>query len=868
MNHFSYSQSGGNESGTVSGASLAINTVGTATAVPRGLVGGSTTYNYRVIAENRSGALSAAGPVITATTGPATLGQNTFSITSIARVNGVSTVTTSVATGIEAGAQIKITMAGGNDPSLFDGAHTVATVVDGTHFTFNQYGRDALVSANPPTVTSAGGETLLVAAHIRVKWLHGGFPPMRYWVYRQIGGGAYSLQGSASTEPLFDDYNWGAPLAPLYVPALPPNAPQNGYLVSTVVSGGGTPTLTLANSAIATVSAPSWNNAMHDNSLPLLAAINAAGANFGGTVFFPPNSVAVNPNYYIFNATTVFPNFINGAQITMLLNGGMQVHNPLIFPLTNTPYSMLGQSGTGGPGLFQTGYTFPMAGSSYPLISLLNSNSFEMKNVSMNASNPGQAALLAEPGPGGQGAVNMLFQDDTFAADGSRGAVPILFRGVEFNSMFENVRANSANCPFYGLGSIRGASYSIGNATASLGFTIARFRTLTLAGGGMVFDNDANINFASGMGDLRIDNIFMESVTQSPLRFAPYNNVFAMQQLEINGINSADALIGPTTPLIDIVSVPTQSTSITVRNVEISNNPIFEVGTVEPGGVFLQGNGNINPTGLKGFNGVTSMKPDFIDNLGDSTAWNLKSVLEQNGGVIRLKGGASLFIEGAGATNVVATQQHIAGSVPTGFHYYQVTGNDEAGAETQASLAASVTVTADAGFQSVQVSFTPPPGATSCNIYRDSQRMSLGSNVPCSTSYMDSTAFQVGAPGFPNGQASATGPVRINSTGIVTPQLKVGGGTAASGYRSVSAAITPASVAANTCAEQTFNPAAFAGFSTADNIYINFIGVDTTLTTLKTYRVAASGSIGMTYCNFTAGAVTPAAGTIVVTAWR
>ncbi len=77
----------------------------------------------------------------------------------------------------------------------------------------------------------------------------------------------------------------------------------------------------------------------------------------------------------------------------------------------------------------------------------------------------------------------------------------------------------------------------------------------------------------------------------------------------------------------------------------------------------------------------------------------------------------------------------------------------------------------------------------------------------------------------------------------------------------VSAALTPASVNAATAAEQTFNPAAFAGIQSTDTVVMVSCAPTGNATLVGQVRVSTTGTIAIQYVNPTAGALTPGAGT-------
>lgn len=113
-------------------------------------------------------------------------------------------------------------------------------------------------------------------------------------------------------------------------------------------------------------------------------------------------------------------------------------------------------------------------------------------------------------------------------------------------------------------------------------------------------------------------------------------------------------------------------------------------------------------------------------------------------------------------------------------------------------------------------------------------------------------------------------PWTFNQPTALAGGATVGGGSTILKYYVVSGAITPGVVNANTCAEQTFSPAAFAGVVNAgDNI--SLVGSGTMagngVYPVEGIRAIADG-VGITYCNSTAGNLTPPAVTITVKGTR
>jgi hypothetical protein len=143
-------------------------------ATPQGVTDGST-YNYCVVAEDYASGRTACSAAGRSMTSAATLGINSFALTSCDRVSGVVTCHTKATHKIVAGAQINI-VAGSTGDTSFEGAFTTVTA-SGTTFTFNQIGAVDVSG----TVTSG---TAQVVAKNLVQWKIVPYSVLRSYIYR------------------------------------------------------------------------------------------------------------------------------------------------------------------------------------------------------------------------------------------------------------------------------------------------------------------------------------------------------------------------------------------------------------------------------------------------------------------------------------------------------------------------------------------------------------------------------------------------------------------------------------------------------------------------------------------------------------
>jgi hypothetical protein len=252
------------------------------TAVAWG-VGGSTTYNYQISAIDSLNGSSPASATCSATSAAATLNQvSTVNISTVSRLSGVVTVTTSAAHSFLVGGDVTILNV---TDSAFVGAFRVESVADNTHFTYNQKGPDLSSSGGTASVASAVQFTITPSSpstNVISYALYGRSGSTRARI-RMIS----AVAGLANT---FIAYDYGSTNAifPQNIPSTAPGAATNGNLIAIIASGGGTASLSISpTTASATVASVT---VQHDETAAInaaLAAINGTAPNGGGRVRFP-----------------------------------------------------------------------------------------------------------------------------------------------------------------------------------------------------------------------------------------------------------------------------------------------------------------------------------------------------------------------------------------------------------------------------------------------------------------------------------------------------------------------------------------------------------------------------------------------------
>jgi hypothetical protein len=248
---------------------------------------GSTTYNYQIVLRDTAGGLTAASPIGSTATGQTALGAVQVNVTSLTRTNNSVAVVTASPINLSVGTTIFVT---GSTDSTFSGMQKVQTVTDTTHFTYLQ-GMDTRAGAS----TSATGGTVQMYACNKIVMPAYPTNGWQYYVYGRTGGSLTLIGVTKPLDTIFEDY--GSPMMdgislPSYVPNTPPGAATNDQLSSTILSGGGTSTLTLANNAINSVAGTTIKL---DHGPNLLAAI---AANPNGFPIYIPDNVNLIINSY------------------------------------------------------------------------------------------------------------------------------------------------------------------------------------------------------------------------------------------------------------------------------------------------------------------------------------------------------------------------------------------------------------------------------------------------------------------------------------------------------------------------------------------------------------------------------------------
>jgi len=421
------------------GAATGLSTPPAPTVTPINVTNGATTYNYQFVAQDQQHGLTAASPVGTTTTGASALGVTTVNLSGVVwnnTLNGQQVYTCSANCNLAAFTQIRID---GFANGRFNGNYTIASV---TSTTFTVYSP----SATTPAVTgeSAAATAKALACNVLTmpaNTVNGtvegssGDTVLNWIIYRNGTLAAYAQ----ARDPYYEDCGVTTPGTNFasYVPTSPGSA-VNKALVTTIISGGGTTSIVVANAAGNTISG---QTALHDNSQNLLAALTASRNN---------TPVYLNGANAPFNAATVFTN-ANSAPGKLILATGVIINQPWVIRSNALGVMEGGQNGSTS---FSFDPTAIIAGSSFafPVVAMemnhgsSTSGGMKFKNLRFSGPQLGQEAFVVDYD------VNELFglmmDNVSFISTGSAANVNVpaaRFKGIQEASIGYPGNRNSCN---------------------------------------------------------------------------------------------------------------------------------------------------------------------------------------------------------------------------------------------------------------------------------------------------------------------------------------------------------------------------------------------------------------------------------------
>ena len=544
------------------GSATVLGTPGTPVVTPLGaVVNGATTYNYQVACEDYKGGLTAASATGSTTVGPAALGvAPSITISSWSRSGGVTTYTTSTAHNLQVGFPANVS---GIADGSFDGSFIVASAPTATTFTISQ--------ATAPDVTSTSGTaTLQGLAYNQVTWA---VPTnffnneLRCWIYRN-GSLAGVMPG---VDGYYEDYGVGlASGQPTYVPTTPPASAQAGYLATTISSGGGTTTLTLAVNAGTTVSSA---KVLHDNVPALNAAQAAAVAGNNSGIVYIPNTG--NAGAYAINSAWVMPAPPVGA-VKYLIAGAFNNSQPIVVASNSVfegvPGSLPTQSPSFGKGEYAMIQGSNSNGVAYPVFfAPVTRSNVVLRRVNVYVLSNQAVGFAADEGTDGSGSTDFVF-DNAYFTMGTGQAVRI--QGG-FGFYFDRTGFNMQNAAFGTPYAVRftDANYATNPQVPGIGY----FTDCWFGGAGVLIDNRPRSSPSPiGGNNWQIVKTVYES-GRTPIMRVDMSGQFTGDTY-IQNVDVADFAGGSATPMIDTSNSGNLQFLKIVASTAVNSNMPFVVG--------------------------------------------------------------------------------------------------------------------------------------------------------------------------------------------------------------------------------------------------------------------------------------------------
>ena len=642
---------------------------------------GSTTYCYSIVARDVMGGLTAASTETCTTTGAVTLGMRTNSVSSITMSNDIVTVTTTAPHGLAVGALISIAgvsvanvaaVPGVKNP--YNGWFIVATAADRTHFT---YWTNADTRADSPASGLSGTVTYWQNNHITWSAVTGAF---EFYIYGRVTGESKTLIGVSWPQDLhvsgdttylaFDDFGspvTAAPTVPAYVPTNPPTAATNDILATTISSGAGTTTLTLADAA---TNSATGATILLDDAVNFLAAANAANS-AGTSVMFPVN----DGTYYVLNSPITIP-----GGTSVLQKGAVYLNETMT--ISGVSWVGVVEKGTSPSFAYSPGVPMTINRANPGIFTIGNANLYNLTLNNLGANGANMVVMDAYSAiPAG------TLEDINF----------VLNSGTDYSNMAFVSRGTHTNA---------GAVWNLKNIL----LLTSQNGSLTACTPAMYFNNGANPKFynlfMSGKGILlrpTVSGSYLEADTVYTQ--ANYEPLFAFTNALGGGNASVSTMIKNVT--LDTTSAPTvanlggMAMAIQMEYAgEVTGVPTMSISGVESGRRLSTGV-EMGTTNASSVDGIFSRTSVF-------SVKSLKSSLS-------LGTGYSIFTNGT-TPEAPSCPVGAGGSVPVNTYIYFYAPIFANGSEGKFSLPCSATTSA--GNRTVSLSWTAVPGATAYNLYR------------------------------------------------------------------------------------------------------------------------------------------------------
>ena len=713
----------------------------------QGILNGSTTWNYKVVAIGFHGELSAASPAFTTSTGAAALGVNSVTIAAngCAESNGVVTFTTTANHNFQTGVPVNIPR-NTTGTAAVEGSWVIASVPSSTTFTVD------IATLSNGTYCPSGGTAQVVAKNF-VQWTMQPYAVIGHYIYRSQGAGAYSLVGvSQGMDSSFFDWGLPAPVVPAYVPTTPPASATRGILATTITAINGT-TVTLAANAGATVSG---GTVFHDNTPNVLAVCASSAIADGGVIFFPVSNTAGSG--YLINSPL---NMAAGCpqNIKLQLNAQLIVNYPILPGLNDYIQGAISGGVNGGAPSGNKYETTRILGSAYPMFLLEpgSSSTSTFQNLQLQCNQSYQSCVVQDEDNTGNNVAGEIYDNVYMNGNGGNqtfrmaGGFGFLFRygAIETSVSSWGVPPSLWDVIDMGFGAF---SQQLAG--------IVEFDHTLMDGSDWLFDS-AGAALANGFNHAAFYENLDESSYYPALRFNTGSNT--INAVRIERLNYADPVGGLATPMVDVTNAP-----------RISNMRVIEPFCATGSQAFFSGAPGGGIDIVSGFAGCGSGLPSTT-----------LAIITGMNGILTSKSFVNVPVSAAGTGQFyypmavpaapVSAVVSSGGSVPVGPHTYVITAMDANGNETVAGP--PIPATATSGNQTITVTpATLPVGAVGYRPYRDGTLANINAYTVCSSyiigsqPFVDTNNSVCGAsePGVSAAAASALG-----SSGVSAYQIKL-----------------------------------------------------------------------------------------------
>jgi len=394
-------------------------------------LGGSSTYNYIIVAQSIGGGLSAPSSVGSTRTGVSSLGSVSTTISTLSRSANIVTVTTTANSGINAGTMVIIN--GASDPT-FNGFYQADSGSGNASFTYTQ----GLSTVNGATTSATGGTVYYFADNV-VRWTASSGSPFRYWICSdRASPGTYHVigvskpnnpSGSAFTDGTLYWEDYGATMRGGFT-ALSPNVSDAictgsgtpNTLTTTVTSVSGT-TLTLAANATNSVTNGSVR---FDDAAQIKAALTSTR---GRLNFLYPT---LSGGSYVVNSILD----LHAVGFVAFSGAGLSLFDTLV--LSEINWNGIIYPGGTSADQFQFESLPGIACNAVPCLYNVNGGSGRIQNLRLGLSSNNSIGILSD---GGGGSPGVTFERLNFAM----GSHPYMSEGLELRGASDSSSSGACN---------------------------------------------------------------------------------------------------------------------------------------------------------------------------------------------------------------------------------------------------------------------------------------------------------------------------------------------------------------------------------------------------------------------------------------